>query len=445
MKGHIRKRGKSNWEITIDIGGDPATGKRLRHYETVKGIKKDAQHRLAELQITIEQGTYIKQLRQLSVALWLRQWLDSYGASNLAPKTRESYTHELRNYIIPQLGGIRLSELRPHHVQEYIAKALSEGRRREVGGLSHRTVQYQYRILSKALDHAIKLGLIAVNPCKGVSPPKPPHTDIPAIGPDDLSKLLNAIRQSSYYLYYHTLLLTGLRRSELLALKWRDVDLELACIYVSHSLHRLDNGTIIIKEPKTSRSRRPVDLPLSLVTLLRQHKADQEVQGLMLGAILTGNDFVFAHIDGSPLNPNTVTHTFAKVAARAGMPHIRLHDLRHIHATMLLKLGIHPRIVQERLGHSSIATTLDIYSHTVPGLQKAAAERLDTLLPKVEPEENVGKLSAEGVEIERRPYRSRTCDTLIKSQVLSILLNKVSSKIYNKLETLPTYFIAVWV
>jgi len=143
---------------------------------------------------------------------------------------------------------------------------------------------------------------------------------------------------------------------------------------------------------------------------------------LMIDKRLTEDDFVFSRADGSPLNPNTVTHTFAKVSARAGMPQLRLHDLCHIHATVLLKAGLHPRVVQERLGHSSIATTLDIYSHTVPGLQKAAAERLDTLLPKVETEENVGKLSANEGGVERRPCRSRTCDTLIKSQARDKLL-----------------------
>jgi len=417
MRGHIRKRSKNNWEITIDIGRDAETGKRLRHFETVKGVKKDAQHRLAELLINIEQGTYIKQTRKLTVATWLLQWLDGYVASNLSPKTNESYQHELRHYIIPRLGGIRLNELRPHHIQDYIAEVLSGGRRRSAGGLSHRTVQYHYRILSKALDDAIRMGLMAVNPCKGVSPPRPARYDIPALGLHELAKLLEAIRQSSYYLYYRMLLLTGLRRSELLALKWRNLDLDLACVYIAHSLHRLDDGIIIIKEPKTSSSRRPVDLPPSLALLLRQHRADEEVQRLMLGRSLTEDDFVFSHVDGSPLNPNTVTHTFARVAERAGMQ-LRLHDLRHIHATMLLKAGTHPRVVQERLGHSSIATTLDIYSHTVPGMQKAAAERLDTLLPKTEEIENVGKMSAEGDEVERRPYRSRTCDTLIKSQVL---------------------------
>ena len=119
---------------------------------------------------------------------------------------------------------------------------------------------------------------------------------------------------------------------------------------------------------------------------------------IIMGKALTEDDFVFSHMDGTPLNPNTVSHTFSKIVARAGLSHLRLHDLRHIHATMLLKAGTHPRIVQERLGHSSIATTLDIYSHTVPGLQKAAAERLDTLLPVQEQKENVGKMSAKGGE-----------------------------------------------
>jgi len=135
----------------------------------------------------------------------------------------------------------------------------------------------------------------------------------------------------------------------------------------------------------------------------------------MIEKPLTEDDFVFSNPDKTPLNPNTVTHAFAKLVERAGM-RLRLHDLRHIHATMLLKAGVHPRIVQERLGHSSIATTLDIYSHTVPGLQKAAAERIDALFPKMVQEENVGKMSAEGEGVECRPYRSRTCDTLIKSK-----------------------------
>jgi integrase len=415
MKGYIRQRSKGKWEITIDIGRDPSTNKRLRHFETVVGGKKEAQHRLAELLLNIEKGTYVKQPKELTVAAWLRQWLDSYVASSLSPKTRESYEQELRCYVIPNLGGIRLTELRPHHVQNYIAKALSEGRRHRTGGLSSRTVHYHYRILSKSLDDAIRMGLIAVNACKGVRAPRPVRRDIPSIGLEDVSKLVDAMRGSSYYLFYYTLLLTGLRRSELLALKWKDMNLDLACIYVAHSLHRLSDGSIIIKEPKTSRSRRPVDLPPSLAILLRRHKVERQAEQIIMGRALAEDDFVFSHADGTPLNPNTVSHTFSKIVVRGGLPYMRLHDLRHIHATMMLKAGIHPRIVQERLGHSSIATTLDIYSHTVPGLQRAAADRFDTLLPV---QENVGKMSANGEESKSEPRGIRTHDTLIKSQVL---------------------------
>jgi integrase len=393
VKGYIRQRSKRSWEITIDVGRDPTTGKRRRHYESLRGSKKEAQLRLAELLVNINQGVYIKHPKRLSVSDWLHQWLESHVANILSQKAVESYTQELCRYVIPSLGGIRLNDLRPHHVQNYVVWALLKGRKRG-GGLSHRTVQYHYRILSKALDDAMRMGLTVVNPCKAVTPPRAARRDIPSIGPDEFTRLISAIEQSSYYLYYYTLLLTGIRRGEGLALKWKDTDLELASIYIAHSLHMLDDGTIIIKEPKTSRSRRQVDLPVSLITLLRQHRNDQEVQGFMIGKPLTEDDFVFSNADRSPLNPHTVTHAFAKMASKAGIPHLRLHDLRHIHATMLLKAGVHPRIVQERLGHSSIATTLDIYTHTVPGLQKAAAERIDALLLNLKPEQNVGNLSA---------------------------------------------------
>ena len=157
-----------------------------------------------------------------------------------------------------------------------------------------------------------------------------------------------------------------------------------------------------------------MDLSPSLALALREHRSGQEVQGMLIGRKVADDDFVFTHADGAPLNPNTVTHEFGKLARKAGFPGLRLHDLRHIHATMLLKAGTHPRVVQERLGHSSITTTLDTYSHTVPGLQKAAAERLDSLLPKMESRENVGKMSAGDSGVEREPCGARTHDHLIK-------------------------------
>ena len=172
-------------------------------------------------------------------------------------------------------------------------------------------------------------------------------------------------------------------------LRWRNVDLDMACLFVVETGYKL-NRTYIIRQPKTANSRRQVALTPSLAIFLREYKARRELEQLLLGKPLTDDDFVFGHPGGTPLNPDAVTHAFGKLVRKAGLPHVRLHDLRHTHATLMLKEGIHPKIVHERLGHSSIATTLNIYSHVLPGLQEAAAKRFDNLLAR----ENVGKMSA---------------------------------------------------
>jgi integrase len=192
------------------------------------------------------------------------------------------------------------------------------------------------------------------------------------------------MRESPYYLHFYTLLCTGLRRGELLGLRWLNVDLELAQIYVTRSLDRLGNGAYIIKRPKTAKSRRAIDIPPSLCVLLRDHKAQQASQN--------PDDLVFGLMD-----PRTLSHAFHKMARRAGLE-LRLHDLRHLHAMLMLTQGIHPKIVQERLGHSSISMTLDAYSHVVPGLHKAAAQSFDTMIQRLQ--KNVAKMSPESHNID---------------------------------------------
>lgn len=175
---------------------------------------------------------------------------------------------------------------------------------------------------------------------------------------------------------------TGMRRGELLGLRWRDVDLDLATISVNRSLHCLRNGNLVFSEPKTPKARRLIAMTPSLATELRRYQATQEAQRLLLTAPLTDEDLVFAHPDGTPINPNTVSPAFRKVANRAGLT-LRLHDLRHSHATLMLKAGVHPKIVSERLGHATVALTLDTYSHVLPGLQEAAARAFDENLQQV--------------------------------------------------------------
>jgi integrase len=429
MKGSLRQRNKGSWEITIDIGRDPASGKRLRHFETVKGTKKDAQRQLAELLITIEQGSYVKP-RHITFGEWLNDWLISYVAANCSPRTLDSYRSEITNHIVPSLGAIPLTELRAQHLQSYYAIALAQGRVNGSGGLSQRTVQYQHRIISESLSHAMKMGLLARNVAHALAPPRPKRPSVATVPAEDAASLLLASRETRFHAVYCTALFTGMRLGELLGLRWCDVDLQTSTLSVAQALLKR-RGVCQMVKPKSAHSQRLIAMSHALATLLRQHRAQQEVKRMLLGKSLEESDLVFAHPDGTPLDPGTVSKTFSKVLVKAGLPHLRFHDLRHTHATLMLRAGIHPKIVQERLGHGSIAVTLDTYSDVVGGLQEAAAHRFERAFdkqalriltdaePSTEPvrRQNVGNED----QPEREPPGTRTQNRLIKSQLLFLL------------------------
>ena len=198
--------------------------------------------------------------------------------------------------------------------------------------------------------------------------------------------VLQAAKDTPYYPCIFTAVYTGLRRSELLGLRWYDIDLDLATLSVVQTLHQLKNGTYVFGKPKTKGSRRMIALSPSLAILLREHKAKQQFDRMLLGKPLSLTDLVFSHPDGSPLRPNTVSRAFERLARPLGFQGIRFHDLRHAHATLMLRQGVHPKIVSERLGHSSVAITLDIYSHVLPGLQESAARRFEESLQPSSPD-----------------------------------------------------------
>jgi integrase len=386
----VRKRSKGTWEIYLDTGRDPVTGKRLRHYETARGTKREAQQRLAELEVSIEKGSYIKPKR-ITVGEWLGNWLNGYVTTNCGIRTAQSYQSEVRRHLIPALGAIPLTQLQPQHLQNYYARALSEGRVDRKGGLSARTVQYHHRILSEALTHAVKMGLLVRNVAEVADPPHPERRNMATLSPEDIPQFLESARKTPYYVLFYTALYTGMRLGELLGLRWCDVDLDMASLSVVQALYKRSRVCKMGK-PKSSHSRRQIALSPSLALILRQYKVEQQAQRILLGKPLINSDLVFSRVNGEPLDPGVVSHTFAKVLKKAGLPHIRFHDLRHTHATLLLKDGIHPKIVSERLGHASIAITLDTYSHVLPGLQERAAERFDNLIAR----ENGGKMVAMG-------------------------------------------------
>ena len=376
MRGHIRKRSKNSYTIVLSLGFDPVTGKRKQQWVSIKGTKKDAEKRLSELLHQLDNGMFIKP-GKTTLREFLERWLKDYAWPNLAPRTAEGYEHIIRRHLIPALGNMTLMQLKPEHLQKYYSEKLSSGRCDSSGGLSGQTVRHHHTALHKALQAAVEWGLLSRNVADAVSPPHVQRLEMYTWGGDDITHFLEAAKDTPYYALFYTAFFTGMRRSELLALRWQDIDFILSQVYVSRSLHCLSGGRVVFRSPKTAKGRRTVALPPSAILVLKEHYEKQKLERAMLGIPLTDDDLVFSHLDGSPLLPDSVTHAWIKLVRRTGLKSIRLHDARHSHASLMLKQGVHPKIVQERLGHASIQITLDTYSHIAPELQQAAAKRFD--------------------------------------------------------------------
>jgi integrase len=428
MRGHIKQRSKGSWSIVIDVGRDPQTGKRQQQWHTVRGTKKEAEAKLRVLLDSLEKGVYVKP-NKMTVGEWLEEWLNNYATLNVSPRTLEGYKFLVRRHITPALGALELTKLESRHLQSYYAKSLAIGRLNGNGGLGNRSVQYQHRIISNALKHAVKMGVLSRNVAQTVDPPRLIRKPLSVLAPEDLARFLEAAKNTIYYPLLFTALYTGMRRGELLALRWRDIALAMATLSVVNSMYRLNRQTMI-KEPKSPHSRRMIALPPTLTLMLSNYKIEQARQREIVGKPLSDSDFVFAHIDGEPIDPDTVTQAFGNILQKAGLPHLRFHDLRHTHATLMLKAGVHPKIVSERLGHAKVSITLDIYSHILPGLQEAAAESFDKMLkPKVPDVEDVSKMLANGGGLNGGADGIRTHYLLTASQTLSRLSYSPTPKV----------------
>jgi integrase len=386
MRGHIVKRYKDSYTVVLNLGRDPITGKRKQQWVTVKGTKKDAEKKLAELLHQLDTGTLIIP-GKITLGEFLERWLRDYAWPNLAPRTTEGYEHIILRHLIPALGNIVLNQLKPEHLQRYYTEKLASGRCDGKGALSPRTVRHHHVTLHNALEKAVKWGLLSRNPADAVNSPRCHRPEWNILNEDDIHTVLEAAKKTPYYALFYVAIFTGMRRSEILALRWSDIDLLLCQVYVTRTLHHLRGGSIVFRAPKTAKGRRMISLSPSASLVLREHKEKHKLDQAMLGISPKDDDLVFSDLNGKPLLPNTVTHAWIKLVRRIGLQGIRLHDARHSHASLMLKAGTHPKIVQERLGHSSVTITLDTYSHVTPGLQEAAAARFDELVsPKRENE-----------------------------------------------------------
>jgi integrase len=397
MKGSIRQRSKGSWEITVDLGRDSVTGKRKRHFETIQGRKSDAHRRLIELLANLERGIYVKP-QHLNVKELLYHWLEGYVKTKCSARTLDGYKSIVDNHLAPAFGHVPLRQFQPQHIQEYYSYALTEKH------LSSRTVHHQHRVLSEALRYGVRQGWLARNPCEFVDPPRAKKRIIRTLIPYEIKTFLGVGKNNPYYGIFFMALNTGLRQAELLGLRWRDVDIDMLSLSVSQTLYKR-RGICQFKEPKSDHSRRKVSLTPRLALFLRRYKHQKEIERMVLGKPLTADDLVFSDIEGRPIDPGTLVKNFGRVARRAGLSGIRFHDLRHTFASLMLAGGVNPKIVSEALGHSSVAFTLDVYSHLVPNIQRAAMKRLDEILGQaiVDDESDVGKMSAEHPNL-RRDY-----------------------------------------
>lgn len=374
----VRKRGK-RWRVVVEAGRDPVTGKRKRLSLTC-ATKQEAEREEARLKHQVATGLELEPAR-LTVGQYLERWLEAVRP-NLRPATFRRYGQLLRHQVIPRIGHIVLPRLRPLHVQQLYAWLAERGRVDGKGGLAAKTILQLHRVLSQALAQAVRWQLIPRNVCQAVDAPSAGRPEIGALGPDGALRLLEeAEREDSAYgdaviLAVHT----GLRLGELLGLRWEDVNLERGSIAVRRALQHLPGEGATFLEPKTARSRRSIPLGTTALAALRRVRRRQLQQKLALGPAYQDQGLVFASPTGTPIIPRSLERAFARIVARAGVGPLRFHDLRHTHATLLLARGVHPKIVSERLGHASIAITMDTYSHVLPGLQEEAIRDLDAWL-----------------------------------------------------------------
>ena len=374
MRGHIRRRGERSWELKYEIGTDPRTGRRVTQYRSFKGSKREAQAELVRLMDTVRRGEHVDPAK-LILAEYLDRWEQGWAALQVGPKTRERYVELLRLHVRPHIGALPLHKLQPVHLAELYAKLLSTG-------LSARTVGHVHRCLHKALIVAVEWNLLARNPAAIAKPPKVQAREIEIITVEQAQKLLQCLRGRALHPIIMLALATGMRRGELLALRWCDVDLDAGTAQVARSLEQTKAG-LRFKEPKTKHGRRSIKLSASVVTELRGHWKQQQERRLKAGqGRAVESDLVFPSWDGTVRSPNATTREWVRALAEFRLPAISLHALRHTHASQLIAAGMDPVAISRRLGHASPTITLNVYGHLFGNSDDRAAEIVEAAFGK---------------------------------------------------------------
>jgi len=370
LAGSIKELCKNKYQVRVYIG-IRANGKRNYHAKVIHGNKKDAERYLAKVIRERDLGEFVEPSKDL-MREFMKQWLDTAARPRVAASTFKTYSDYVGTYLNPALGDCRLSKLGPMEIQHFY-NSLNDR------GLSPKTVKHVHGVLRSALNQALKWNLIRSNPALHVDLPKSKKKEMMALNQEQARLFLDHTVVSPYKSLFSLLITTGMRPSEALGLRWCDIDLENARISVQRSMAR-SGKSWSLEDLKTSHSRRSIPLPPSVLKDLKEHRTEQ-VKTILKEKDYQENDLVFAGKKGEPLDYKNLYHRhFKRILKEAGLPDIRLYDLRHTCSTLLLAAGENPKIVSERLGHSSVTITLDTYSHVLPDMQDKATAKLETML-----------------------------------------------------------------
>ena len=386
VSGHIRKRetkgGSPSYQIIVELPIDSATGKRNRKYKTVRGTKKQAEKVMREMMDDLENHTYVKD-NKISVAEYLKIWFDLY-LTDLSPTTLKGYEYQIENYIINQdIGKIRLQDLTTSDVQRWINSLYDESPLSNKP-LSAKTVKNIYHNLCAAIDKAVVLEYVKKNVCKAVSLPKVQKYTAEVYDEEEVQALLNAIKGTDMELPLMIDINLGLRRGELLGLKWKHIDFDKGLISIEDNMvevkKEVSADRVLTKSPKSASGQRVIPISSTLIEYLKKAHSEYLLKKFKMGKDFFDGDYVVCQENGKPYKPNSFTDKFNNFLKKNNLKHIRLHDLRHTNATLMLTQGISPKVAQMRLGHSDYSTTMNIYSHVLKSVETEAAEKIENVI-----------------------------------------------------------------
>jgi integrase len=375
MRGSVVKRG-SKWSVVVDLGRDTTTGRRRQKWHSGYGTRKEAERARTEILGRLDQGTYIEPA-SITFGEFLVNWIEGMR-HRVRPTTWSAYERGLRCHVVPHLGSEPLQRVTAAQLNQLYTTLLITGHARG-GGLSPKSVRNVHVGIHRALHDAVRWNLVPRNVADLADPPRHASPEMSTWSAAELRTFLTRAEGHRLYGAFVLAATTGMRRAEVLGLRWRDVNLANASLGVAQTLTTVSNEPIL-SEPKTARSRRSIALDPTTVTALKDHRRRQAEEKLLMGPAYADADLVFAQPDGALLHPDVMSRQFKALVKSAKLRRIRLHDLRHTHATLALAAGIHPKVVSERLGHATVSITLDVYSHAIPAMQAEAANKIAALI-----------------------------------------------------------------